>query len=49
LESLKRLRDWRRPNLADDEYLGWELTAVAAKIMDAKGGFRSPGRMATST
>ena len=26
----------------DDEYLGWEMTAIAAKILGAKGGYRCP-------
>jgi hypothetical protein len=28
--------------LTDDEYLGWELTAVAAKILEAPGAYRCP-------
>ena len=28
--------------LPDDPYLGWELTAIAARILDAKGAFRCP-------
>ena len=26
-----------------DEYDGWEMTAIAAKILDAEGAYRSPG------
>src|ERR1700730_18908249 len=29
--------------LPDDEYLGWGMTAVAAKLLGAKGGYRCPG------
>ena len=28
--------------LPDDEYLGWELTAIAAQIIGAKGAYRCP-------
>ena len=28
--------------LADNEYLGWELRAVAAKLLHAKGAYRCP-------
>ena len=28
--------------LADDDYLGWEMTALAAKVIGAKGGYRCP-------
>lgn len=31
------------PKLPDDEYLGWELTAITAQIIDAKGAYRCPG------
>jgi len=30
--------------LPDDEYLGWGLTAVAAKLLGAKGAYRCPGK-----
>ena len=30
-------------SLPDDEYLGWEMTAVAAKVLAAKGAYRCPG------
>jgi uncharacterized protein DUF6882 len=30
--------------LPDDEYLGWEMTAVAAKLLGAKGAYRCPGK-----
>jgi hypothetical protein len=29
--------------LPDDEYLGWGMTAVAAKLLGAKGAYRCPG------
>lgn len=29
--------------LPDDEHLGWAMTAVAAKLLGAKGGYRCPG------
>lgn len=32
-----------KTELADDEYLGWEMTAIAAKILGAKGADRCPG------
>jgi hypothetical protein len=50
-ESVKKVRDFgasesiaelAEPYLADDEYLGWAMTAVAAKIMEAKGAYRCP-------
>ena len=28
--------------LPDDEYLGWEMTAVAARLLGGKGGYRCP-------
>jgi hypothetical protein len=38
-EGLKQLteKSWQ-----DDEYLGWEMTAVAARILGAVGGYRCP-------
>lgn len=29
--------------LPDDEYLGWEMTAIAAKLLGARGAYRCPG------
>lgn len=29
--------------LANDDYLGWELTAVTARLLGAKGAYRCPG------
>ena len=36
-EGLTQLTE---PQLVDDEYLGWEMTAVMARITDAKGAYR---------
>jgi hypothetical protein len=38
-ENLSLLKN---PYAEDDEYLGWAMTAIAAKILDAKGGYRCP-------
>jgi hypothetical protein len=38
-EGLSRLTEEQLP---DDEYLGWEMTAIAARIIGAKGGYRFP-------
>ncbi len=38
-EGLSRLTE---PQLADDEFLGWEMTAIAARIVGAKGAYRCP-------
>lgn len=32
-----------KAELPDDEYLGWGMTAVAAKLLGAKGAYRCPG------
>lgn len=29
-------------SLPDDEYLGWAMTAIAARLLDAKGAYRCP-------
>jgi len=39
-EALAKLTE---PKLPDQEYLGWELTAIAAQIIGAKGAYRCPG------
>jgi hypothetical protein len=31
-----------KPTLPDDEYLGWGMTAITARIMGGKGGYRCP-------
>jgi hypothetical protein len=33
----------KEAELPDDEYLGWGMTAVAAKLLGAKGAYRCPG------
>jgi hypothetical protein len=38
-ENLPALKN---PYSEDDEYLGWEMTGVAVKILGAKGGYRCP-------
>jgi hypothetical protein len=51
-EPVKKVRDFgisekiaelEEPHVQDDEHLGWALTAITAKIMDAKGAYRCPG------
>lgn len=32
-----------KSELPDDEHLGWEMTAIAAKLLGAKGAYRCPG------
>jgi hypothetical protein len=39
-ENISELTNAEQP---DDEYLGWGMTAVAAKLLGAKGGYRCPG------
>jgi hypothetical protein len=36
------LRQFTEESWPDDEYLGWEMTAVTARILDAKGAYRCP-------
>lgn len=38
-ESLPVLSE---PSWHDDEYHGWEMTAIAAKLLHARGGYRAP-------
>lgn len=38
-EDLPQLTE---PSLADDEYLGWGMAAIAAQIIHAKGAYRCP-------
>jgi hypothetical protein len=40
IQKLSELTQAKQP---DDEFLGWELTAVAAKVLGAKGAYRCPG------
>lgn len=51
-EPLKKVRDFgiseriselAEPYVPDDENIGWELTAVASRIMGARGAYRCPG------
>jgi len=39
-ENLAQLIQERLP---DDEHLGWEMTAIAAKVLGAKGAYRCSG------
>jgi hypothetical protein len=39
-ENLSELID---PSATDDEYLGWAMTAITARILDSKGAYRCPG------
>ena len=36
------LTELTKADLPDDEYLGWEMTAIAAKLLGAKGAYRCP-------
>src|SRR5580704_17361587 len=49
--QIERVRDFGKaeslpvlfePSWPDDEYHGWEMTAIAAKLLHAKGGYRAP-------
>lgn len=51
-EQLKKVRDFgiaegiselTGPYAPDDEHVGWQMTAIAARIMGAKGAYRCPG------
>src|ERR1700676_4753692 len=51
-EPLKKVRDFgideniselTEPYLPDNEHIGWEMTAVASRIMGSKGAYRCPG------
>jgi len=39
-ESLSQLTNASMP---DDEYVGWEMTAIAARVLGSKGAYRCPG------
>jgi hypothetical protein len=52
-EPMKKVRDFgiaeniselAEGYVPDDESVGWDLTAVAAQIMEAKGAYRCPGK-----
>ena len=32
------------PSATDDEHLGWQMTAIAARVLDSKGAYRCPGK-----
>ncbi len=36
------IQDLATPTLRDDEHLGWEMTAITAKVIGAKGAYRCP-------
>lgn len=38
----ERVAELTESVLPDDEYLGWAMTAIAARILGAKGGYRFP-------
>ena len=39
----EKISDLTNAELPDDEYLGWAMTAVTAKVLGAKGAYRCPG------
>ena len=39
----ENIAELKEAELPDDEYLGWGITAVAAKVLGAKGAYRCPG------
>jgi uncharacterized protein DUF6882 len=40
----ERIGELTAAELPDDEYLGWGMTAVAAKVLGAQGAYRCPGK-----
>ncbi len=40
--ATENIAEFREEELQDDEYLGWGLTAVAARILGVKGAYRCP-------
>lgn len=38
----ENLVELTQPSAPDDEYIGWEMTAIAAKLLGAKGAYRCP-------
>jgi hypothetical protein len=40
----QRIAELTETTLPDDEYLGWGMTAVAAKVLGAKGAYRCPDK-----
>ena len=41
--AAENIAEFKEEELPDDEYLGWGLTAVAARILGVKGAYRCPG------
>lgn len=39
----ENLQDLTEPYATDDEQFCWDMTAIAARLMDAKGAYRCPG------
>jgi len=42
--AAENIAELKEEELPDDKYLGWGLTAVAAKVLGAKGAYRCPGK-----
>jgi hypothetical protein len=40
--SARNIPQLTKAELPDDEYLGWEMTAIAARLLGAKGAYRCP-------
>src|ERR1700730_8286285 len=40
----ENIPELKEAELPDDEYLGWGMTAVAARVLGAKGAYRCPGK-----
>lgn len=43
LGKAEGLTELTRAKSKDDKFLGWEMTAIAAKVLGAKGAYRCPG------
>jgi hypothetical protein len=41
--EVEQLADLTQAKSKDDEFLGWEMTAIAAKLLGARGAYRCPG------
>ncbi len=39
----QNLAELTQSSCPDDEYLGWAMTAIAARVLEAKGAYRCPG------
>ena len=37
-----KIPELTKPSAPDDEYLGWEMTAIAAQVLGSKGAYRCP-------